>query len=765
MEGFEKLKSGFLAPDSEFSAIPFWFLNDTLDEGELLTQLNGFYAKGIRGAVLHPRLGIPADTPYLGDKYMNFIKICVSQARELKMKIVLYDEGMYPSGSAGGLVAKTDPRYRSRGVYTVKIDASFTSVPENEKLIAVYYLKFEDNRLTGFIRSENTFQREGYTPYAFICGYTNGKIRGIHPQTDDFEANAPFSGDLLGAGAVDTFIRLTHEKYYSELSEFFGNTVIGFFTDEPDMTGRRSKMPDYAAWTEDFYGDYMEACEGRELLPYLLFEGEHTQKARAAHKKAVNKRLAENYYGRLSKWCGEHGVALYGHPAGSADIGLQNYFGVPGQDLVWRAVEPSNTLTSPDSVSAKCSSDSARHLERRRNSNEVFGVCGQKGNPWDFTFSDMLWYLNFLFARGVNLIFPHAFYYSVRTPLQYNERPPDVGPNNIWWEDYSVVSSYIARLSFINTDCRNSPLCGVLCDYSHMPYKSVKPLYENQYPFNYVTADMLSDGHINANGYEYDVLLIDEETEIFDALRLKLDFFERRGGKILFTRGKSDEEILSFLDGHTKRKFSFEARQGDKSTLRIERLIKEDCCVYILCNESPSDSDNTIIGELTVNSKGRIYRAEGFSGYMFPVYSQPFASGSKIDIKIHPCRLIILIEHGAEKPYDQKPEPTEAVHIDFTDYTKVETFTDENGFSEIRYAGKLHVSTGGDRLVLHFPEVRDKAKIYINGVYADTLLLRPWKTDITDFVYSGENHIEVRVTGSAANRFGNPVPAGLIGKD
>ena len=27
---------------------------------------------------------------------------------------------------------------------------------------------------------------------------------------------------------------------------------------------------------------------------------------------------------------------------------------------------------------------------------------------------DMKWYLDWLFVRGVNMIFPHAFYYSLR---------------------------------------------------------------------------------------------------------------------------------------------------------------------------------------------------------------------------------------------------------------------------------------------------------------------------------------------------------------
>lgn len=34
---------------------------------------------------------------------------------------------------------------------------------------------------------------------------------------------------------VQKLIELTHEKYYAELSEYFGDTIIAFFTDESNI--------------------------------------------------------------------------------------------------------------------------------------------------------------------------------------------------------------------------------------------------------------------------------------------------------------------------------------------------------------------------------------------------------------------------------------------------------------------------------------------------------------------------------------------------
>ena len=87
-------------PPEEFSPVPFWFFNDRPDEEK----------------ILHPRIGIPEDIPYLSDAYFQAVRFIVKSADSLGMKIVLYDEGMYPSGSAHGMVAAQNPEYASKGI-------------------------------------------------------------------------------------------------------------------------------------------------------------------------------------------------------------------------------------------------------------------------------------------------------------------------------------------------------------------------------------------------------------------------------------------------------------------------------------------------------------------------------------------------------------------------------------------------------------------------------------------------------------------------
>ena len=187
---------------------------------------------------------------------------------------------------------------------------------------------------------------------------------------DDGEDGAPAAADILNPEAVKLFIRLTHDRYYEELKEYFGNTIIGFFTDEPCALGRNAEG--FREWAEGMEREIEEA--GGKLADLEgLFTGEENVTT-GIYRKLIKKHLRETFYKALHDWCEDHGIWLMGHPAESDDVEEELYFHVPGQDLIMRRVSPeSGGLLEFDSVQAKLAADIARHLGRRRNSNECFG--------------------------------------------------------------------------------------------------------------------------------------------------------------------------------------------------------------------------------------------------------------------------------------------------------------------------------------------------------------------------------------------------------
>ena len=137
-----------------------------------------------------------------------------------------------------------------------------------------------------------------------------------------------------------------------------------------------------------------------------LWEKEYPDGERycADFDRAVKERLERVYYTPYSKWCTDHGVALTGHPAGPDDMGMLQYFHIPGQDIVWRYIEmyQDKALEGNQSTMAKCSSSAQRHYGRERNANECFGAYG-----WEFTYDEMRYLTNWLLVRGVNIVRRH----------------------------------------------------------------------------------------------------------------------------------------------------------------------------------------------------------------------------------------------------------------------------------------------------------------------------------------------------------------------
>ena len=633
------LKNAFLFPDDEFSPIPFWFLNDELDKSELKRQLEDFYSKGIRAVVVHPRKGLPLSAPYLSEEFLDYIEYITDLAKELKMKVILYDEGMYPSGSCNGQVVRENPSLGAKGLRKniYNLGEPTPEFGEGNWFVsaAIAYENAEYKGYTDFSQMINDYQMSDVpaTAMYFTLVYSGGTIRGVHPGEDDGEPNAPKASDLLDIEATKSFIRLTHEVYYNRLKKHFGDTVISFFTDEPSIMGR-NHIKGLIPWTHGFMELYLRNGGKAEDIP-LLFD-KIPCKSAAVYIQTVYDLMAKNYFEPLSQWCESHSVMLSGHPASSEDIGFLKYFQLPCQDLVWRYIDPdlNNSLTGVHSTMGKCSSDSARHRGRRRNGNECFGACGYKDDPLNLPFEDMMWYMNWLFVRGVNMLIPHAFFYSLRDD-RINERPPDVGPNSPWWDNYSQISAYISRLSWLNTDSVNITDVAMLCSGSHLPWKPACALYENQIEFNYLEAELLKDCTVTDEGLKiknqyYKAVIIEDGLPITEEAKTILEKFHLQGGKLIRVADYCTDETLAVLREYNPTVLKLAKQQRD---LRVSHIVKDGADFYIMFNEGKS----SITFEATTSVPGKKELWNPWNGTF-----EYIGNSNTVSIKLDSYELLIL---------------------------------------------------------------------------------------------------------------------------
>lgn len=716
---YDILKFNFQHPTPDFTPYPFWLLNDELEEGELIRQIDDFKAHGIYGFIPHPRMGLSRNIPYMSERWLDLVELCVKYAKEQGMTVILYDEASYPSGSCCGQVVAADPSFASRCLRMN--DLNDYTLGEGERIVATV------------------------GGHVFIEGFTGGTIRGVHEGQDDGQPDAPASADLLNPKATATFIELTHEKYFRRLGKYFGETIIGIFTDEPSLTGRRNVIKGSISWTAEFLYDFIEAGGCTEWLP-LLFgpENEENAPARLAYNRAIRSRLAECYYKPLSDWCKNHAIVLTGHPAHGGETDVQRFFGIPGQDLVWRWVEPGTELTAPESVVGKCSADSARHLGAPRNMNEVLGVCGKQGNPWDFTVSDMLWYFNYLFARGVNMLVLHAFYYSLRTPLQYGERPPDVGPGNIWWKYYNRIAEYIKRMCWLNTSAPNRPYCAVLTDGITLPVESVRELYERRIDFNYLDMGVFESkaevarGTCTCSRYRYDVICLPGDVELTEGAAEKLKLFEMTGGRVL--RGDDfAEELIKFVLPDD----IFIPDGEDIGRLRLVRLTKCGIPYILLVNEG----DTAMSGRLCTNKVGACEEFNPWTGGISP--ADIIAADEKT------MTVAVTVQPRIPTIIAVNPDMQPVLHMSRT-LTELTAYTIDSD--------KVTITKRGDaEYFICADEVRDLADIFVNYRSAGTMMFIPFEVDVTDYIKDGDNRVTAEITGSMANKYGKPVPTGISG--
>lgn len=810
------LRQSFLHPDDEFTPIPFWFWNDDLTAEKLVAQIRDFADKGVMGFVIHPRIGIPETIPYLSDKYMDLVEAAVKEAASLGMQVILYDEAMYPSGSAQGRVVRDNPEYASRGLRMLEFDwseavrlsdvlrpgdvlVSAQAVPMGEERMPqteeAALLAAED----GLIRYDAPADRQGAI-LLFVETYSGGTIRGIHFGEDDGEPNAPASADLMNPEATAKFIRITHDRYYERVGSYFGTTIRAMFTDEPDILGRRHAKG-LRAWTNHFLDDFVRAGGRETELSLLWFDTPESFFVRRTYRRAVNERLSSSYYKPLSEWCEAHGIALTGHPAASDDIGLLEHFQIPGQDVVWRWVAPENglALEGKHSTAAKCSSDAARHRARRRNLNEFLGVCSP-GGGWALSGGDMKWYIDWLAVRGVNLLCPHAFYYSIDGPRRLFERPPDVGPNNIWWPHYRQFAQYMKRLSWLMTDSVNVTPIAVLCREDELPWRLTKPLYTAQREFNYleerllISDCLLEEGQIRIASQTYLVLLIEDETRLEPETRRAVGRFTAQGGLVICLdaatgptgeefkaadRIVDPEQIVSVLDRYVRRDIELQPAATD---IRVSHVVKEGSHFILLVNEGEAAYE----GEATVRVTGRAELWDAWEGTISPAQVALAEEGMKLPIRLERRQSLIVRIDPGEAPELRQEEPRRAAEpaavIALTDGWRIgetggEPLPGSLG-SWTQLEGKEHYSGTftylqtieltkeqlSRKAVLDLGDAFELAEVWVNGRAAGVRMWKPYTFDISSLLKEGDNELRIDVTNSLANRYDKvTLPSGLLG--
>ncbi len=388
----------------EVGLYPFWFWNGEPTETEIAHQLQLMKDVGCKGAVIHSRIG--NRVPYLSDRWLSLVRSACHEAKLLGLRIWLYDEDGYPSGNAGGMVQKTRPDLRQ------------------------HYLAFDYSPTDPNHPAHAAFDTENYK-------LLNEK--DVPPGMPALRFHLRFIDqhiDTFNPEASQSFIQMTHEKYGVALADYQGDTVQAVYTDDESFLCGGIKGLAWSPVVEEAYQNrHGEAFAS--ILPLLVENLPGSAVARHRYFALVQDLFLQHFILPQREWTHDHGMTYTGHLSGDEGP-LSRLIQINASPMPYMLLEDIPAID--DFI---CDLSDQRYLHRAFNdsSNRAFPANGKVRAPLmvykyassiahqfknDLLSAEVLTFLSwgvtpayqnlqmlFELGMGVNLMTPHAFYYTI----------------------------------------------------------------------------------------------------------------------------------------------------------------------------------------------------------------------------------------------------------------------------------------------------------------------------------------------------------------
>ncbi len=455
----------FADPGPEYRGTPFWSWNCRVTKKLIRDQIEVFHKMGFGGAHIHPRTGM--ETEYMSRRFLELVSYADSQFREKGMLCWLYDEDRYPSGTAGGLVTE-NWHYRARHLLLTRekkrgMCASgkefYERVKKGEKPSGYYLCSYRIATENGLLKRYSvSFQ----PPPATDCVQKEVREGRLWFAYVEWMRESPWYNDqtyvdVMNKEAVECFLQNTHERYYRALGKEFGRSIPAIFTDEPQITGGMALSRGEAdedvtlPFTDDLSETYQEkyGVSLLEILPELLWEKQDAEPSvhRYRYYDHLTERFVSAYSDTIAQWCEKHGIALTGHYMSEPTLYSQTLRLGEAMRCYRRQQLPGIDILcgDPEYSTAKQAVSIARQMGREGVLCELYGVT-----HWDFDFKGHKLQGDWLAALGVTIRAHHLAFMSMEGEAK-RDWPASISYQSPWWEKYSCIEDYFARLNTVLT--------------------------------------------------------------------------------------------------------------------------------------------------------------------------------------------------------------------------------------------------------------------------------------------------------------------------
>ena len=434
---FDELVAGFKTPPVDFSPAPLWVWNDRMTNELIDFQMQEFKNTGTHMVFIHPRPGLI--TEYLSNEWFELVKHTVDKARELDMKVWLYDENSYPSGFAGGHVpaatfATSDP---IAGLQLKKLEV----LDEKDTTSYMLIIKQMGNTLANITNSRDKYYGKPGTYYAFTKWY--------YPKGEGWYGGFSYV-DLLAYGITEKFMKVTMDGYEEYIGNEFGKLVPGIFTDEPNINTIGG--PNTVVRFTPVLFNRFEKKYGYQLQPYLpcLYDEVGDWKnVRHDYHALLLEMFTERWSQPWEKYTSEKNMKWTGHywehgwpnpEHGPDNMAMYAYHQYPGIDMLFNSDDIPEQFGNIRAV--KELSSVANQLDKDRSLSETYG-----GSGWELTFADMKRQGDWEYVLGVNFMNPHLAHGTLKGARK-RDYPQSFSYHTPYWDNIKPLNEYFHRLSF-----------------------------------------------------------------------------------------------------------------------------------------------------------------------------------------------------------------------------------------------------------------------------------------------------------------------------
>ena len=511
-----------------------------------------------------------------GDKWWHDMDIILDEARKRNMKVWILDDSHFPTGYANGFMKNQPEHLCKQNIFQNQISieedtkiltlnlrdagllAPQKNMPPNRILYKdrILFVIAQNSAgdsidLTNSVKDEILYWNKPagtWTLYVGICSRnTLGRQDYINVTEKD---------------SVKILIDAIHEPHWQHYADDFGKTIVGFFSDEPELGNGMTYAQGNVLGTEQElpWGPSMETAVSealgehwRTLLPFLWIDGIHAPKVRSIYMDCATKLVREAFSEQLGDWCRAHGVQYIGHiiedsgqhcRTGSS---LGHYFrSLQGQDMsgidniggqILPQGEDDTTSYFLDNNSRHAEfyhyalaklAQSAAAIEPRKHGNAMCEIFGNYG--WAEGVRLEKYQADHFLVRGINQFVPHAF-----SPKKFPD--PDCPPHfyahghNPQYRHFGKLCGYMNRVATLTSSGHHVVPVAVLyhgesewANSNVMPFeKPLRALYDVQIDCHVVPTDIFTEtgyyqvrmgNPLKVNGQNYHAFIIPEASSL-----------------------------------------------------------------------------------------------------------------------------------------------------------------------------------------------------------------------------------------------------------